>query len=125
LSVFSLLHYDDLLVVRKWMLWLAAIVTVVVGAPSALVTNHVNQDLWMVDAYERALFIVAFSASTGSVGAGLLTGMFKRTAASAAGGGGGGGAGGARGVLRSPGARSLWAYPAKWLWLASLVVVDE
>jgi hypothetical protein len=91
------IHDDDLLVKETWVLWLAAIVSVVVGAGTAFVTNYFNQDVWTVDANALALFIAAFSASTGGVAAGLLTGIYKTTAADAAGGGGGGGGSGGGG----------------------------
>jgi hypothetical protein len=65
------IHNDDLLVKETWVLWLAAIVSVVVGAGTAFVTNYFNQDVWTVDANGLALFIAAFSASTGGVAAGL------------------------------------------------------
>lgn len=81
------IHDDDLLVKERWVLWLAAIVSVVVGAGTAFVTNYFNQDLWTVDENALALFIAAFSASTGGVAAGLLTGIYKTGAANAASGG--------------------------------------
>ena len=90
-------HDDDLLVKETWVLWLAAIVSVVVGAGTAFVTNYLNQDVWTVDANALALFIAAFSASTGGVAAGLLTGIYKTSVANAAAGGGGGGDGGGAG----------------------------
>ena len=81
------IHNDDLLVKETWVLWLAAGVSVVVGAGTAFVTNYFNQELWTVDDNGLALFIAAFSASTGGVAAGLLTGIYKTTAANAGGGG--------------------------------------
>jgi hypothetical protein len=75
-------HHDDLLVKETWVLWLAAATSVVVGAGTAFVTNYFNQDVWTFEANALALFIAAFSASTGGVAAGLLTGIYKSTAAS-------------------------------------------
>jgi hypothetical protein len=96
------IHDDDLLVKETWVLWLAAIVSVVVGAGTAFVTNYFNQEVWTVEANALALFIAAFSASTGGVAAGLLTGIYKTSAANAAAGGGGGGAGGGGPVAGNP-----------------------
>jgi hypothetical protein len=98
------IHNDDLLVKEKWVLRLTAIVSVVVGAGTAFVTNYFNQELWTVDANGLALFVAAFSASTGGVAAGLLTGIYKTTAAKPAGGGGdGAGSGGGSGAAAARG----------------------
>lgn len=78
------IHDDDLLVKETWVLWLAAMVSVVVGAGTAFLTNYLNQDLWTMEDNGLALFIAAFSASTGGVAAGLLTGIYKTEAANAA-----------------------------------------
>jgi len=74
------IHEDDLMVKERWVLWFAAAASVVVGTVTAFVTNYLNQDVWTVEANALALFIAAFSASTGGVAAGLLTGIYKTSA---------------------------------------------
>jgi hypothetical protein len=78
------IHEDDLMVKERWVLWFAAAASVVVGTVTAFVTNYLNQDVWTVESNALALFIAAFSASTGGVAAGLLTGIYKTSAANTA-----------------------------------------
>jgi hypothetical protein len=100
------IHDDDLMVKETWVLWLAAIVSVVVGAGTAFITNYINQDVWTLEANGLALFIAAFSASTGGVAAGLLTGIYKTSVANAAGDGSGGANSGGGGTEPSAGAHA-------------------
>jgi hypothetical protein len=75
------IHREDLMVTENWVVWLVAAISIVVGAGTAFFTNYFNQEVWTRDANGVALFTAAFSASTTGVAAGLLTGIYKTTAA--------------------------------------------